>query len=72
MMVDMINMTNNTICRMIMGRKGSEENGEAEQLRDLLTKSLSLGRKFVIASTVSPRGSRFLLQKGSNLVLSSF
>ncbi|CAN6998076.1 unnamed protein product [Brassica rapa subsp. trilocularis] len=50
----MINVTNNTICRMIMGRKCSEENGEAEQLRDLLTKSLSLVRKFLIASTVGP------------------
>ncbi|KAH0926060.1 hypothetical protein HID58_018316 [Brassica napus] len=58
---EMINLTNNTICRqgrthafmrMIMGSKCSEENGEADQLRDLLTKSLSLVRKFLIASTV--------------------
>ncbi|KAH0879252.1 hypothetical protein HID58_066646 [Brassica napus] len=49
---EVINLTNNTICRMIMGRKCSEENGEAEQLGDLLTKSLSLVRKFLIASTV--------------------
>ena len=40
------------VCRMIMGSKCSEENGEADQLRDLLTKSLSLVRKFLIASTV--------------------
>nr|QWK52378.1 cytochrome P450 705A27 [Isatis tinctoria] len=49
---EMMKLTNNTICRMIMGRKCSEENGEAEQVRGLVTKSLSLVRKFLIASTV--------------------
>ncbi|VVB00646.1 unnamed protein product [Arabis nemorensis] len=49
---EMMKLTNNSICRMIMGRKCSEENGEAKKIRDLVTKSLSLARKFLIASTV--------------------
>ncbi|CAG7868083.1 unnamed protein product [Brassica rapa] len=49
---EMMKLTNNSICRMIMGRKCSEENGEAEQIRSLVTKSLGLVRKFLIASTV--------------------
>ncbi|CAN7019057.1 unnamed protein product, partial [Brassica rapa subsp. trilocularis] len=49
---EMMKLTNNTICRMIMGRKCSEEDGEAEQIRSLVTKSLGLVRKFLIASTV--------------------
>ncbi|CAH8325207.1 unnamed protein product [Eruca vesicaria subsp. sativa] len=49
---EMMKLTNNSICRMIMGRKCSEENGEAEQIRSLVTKSLSLVKKFLIASTV--------------------
>ncbi|CAN7097637.1 unnamed protein product [Brassica rapa subsp. narinosa] len=49
---EMMKLTNNTICRMIMGRKCSEENGEAEQIRSLVTESLGLVRKFLIASTV--------------------
>ncbi|KFK35936.1 hypothetical protein AALP_AA4G056300 [Arabis alpina] len=49
---EIMKLTNNSICRMIIGRKCSEENGEAEQVRDLVTKSLSLVRKFIVASTV--------------------
>ncbi|EFH67839.1 CYP705A25 [Arabidopsis lyrata subsp. lyrata] len=49
---EMMKLTNNSICRMIMGRKCSEENGEAEQVRGLVTKSLSLAKKFLIASIV--------------------
>ncbi|CAL9218409.1 unnamed protein product [Arabidopsis halleri] len=49
---EMMKLTNNSICRMIMGRRCSEENGEAEQVRGLVTKSLSLVKKFLIASTV--------------------
>ncbi|CAN7097714.1 unnamed protein product, partial [Brassica rapa subsp. narinosa] len=49
---EMMKLTNNTICRMIMGRKCSEEDGEAEQIRSLVTESLGLVRKFLIASTV--------------------
>ncbi|EOA36131.1 hypothetical protein CARUB_v10012430mg [Capsella rubella] len=50
--IEMMKLTNNSICRMIMGRRCSEENGEAEQVRGLVTESLSLARKFLIASTV--------------------
>ncbi|XP_010500623.1 PREDICTED: cytochrome P450 705A5-like [Camelina sativa] len=50
--IEMMKLTNNNICRMIMGRRCSEENGEAEQVRGLVTKSLSLVKKFLIASTV--------------------
>ncbi|CAF2081517.1 unnamed protein product [Brassica napus] len=49
---EMMKLTNNTICRMIMGRKCSEEDGEAEQIRSLVTESHGLVRKFLIASTV--------------------
>ncbi|CAF2055029.1 unnamed protein product [Brassica napus] len=49
---EMMKLTNNSICRMIMGRKCSEEDGEAEKIRSLVTKSLGLVRKFLIASTV--------------------
>ncbi|XP_010479513.1 PREDICTED: cytochrome P450 705A20-like [Camelina sativa] len=50
--IEMMKLTNNSICRMMMGRRCSEENGEAEQVRGLVTKSLSLVKKFLIASTV--------------------
>ncbi|CAN7083280.1 unnamed protein product [Brassica oleracea var. botrytis] len=49
---EMMKLTNNSICRMIMGRKCSEEDGEAEKIRSLVTKSLGLVRKFLVASTV--------------------
>ncbi|AAG27882.1 cytochrome P450, putative [Arabidopsis thaliana] len=49
---EMMKLTNNSICRMTMGRSCSEENGEAEQVRGLVTKSLSLTKKFLIASIV--------------------
>ncbi|KAJ4917674.1 hypothetical protein Rs2_03224 [Raphanus sativus] len=49
---EMMKLTNNSICRMIMGRKCSEEDGEAEQIRSLVTKSVSLAKKFLIATTV--------------------
>lgn len=50
--IEMMKLANNSICRMIMGRRCSEDNGEAEQIRGLVTKSLSLTKKFLIASTV--------------------
>ncbi|KAL9293219.1 putative cytochrome P450 [Arabidopsis thaliana] len=49
---EMVKLTNNSICRMTMGRSCSEENGEAEQVRGLVTKSLSLTKNFLIASIV--------------------
>ncbi|KAL1208930.1 Cytochrome [Cardamine amara subsp. amara] len=49
---EIMKFSNNSICRMIMGRRCSEENGEAEKFRDLVTKSFILLRKFLIASTV--------------------
>ncbi|KFK35937.1 hypothetical protein AALP_AA4G056600 [Arabis alpina] len=49
---EIMKLTNNSICRMIMGRKCSEESGEADQVRGLVAESLSLARKFLIASTV--------------------
>ncbi|XP_010508433.1 PREDICTED: cytochrome P450 705A5-like isoform X2 [Camelina sativa] len=41
---------------MIMGRSCSEENGEAERLRALATKSLSLGKKIVLGSVFKKLG----------------
>ncbi|CAN8321341.1 unnamed protein product [Cochlearia groenlandica] len=49
---EMMKLTNNSICRMIMGRECSEESGEAEQVRSLVTKSFGLVRKLLIASII--------------------
>ncbi|CAH2053174.1 unnamed protein product [Thlaspi arvense] len=43
-------LTNNTICRMSMGRSCSENNGEAERLRELVTKSFALTKKIFFAN----------------------
>ncbi|CAH2053173.1 unnamed protein product [Thlaspi arvense] len=42
--------TNNTICRMSIGRSCSEKNGEAERLRELVFKSFALTKKIFIAN----------------------
>ena len=49
---EMMKLTNNSICRMIMGRRCSEENSEAEKVEDLVIKSFSLVKKVLIANTV--------------------
>ncbi|CAG7877001.1 unnamed protein product [Brassica rapa] len=41
---------NNIICKMIMGRSCNEENGEAERVRDLVTKSTALTMKIFVAN----------------------
>ncbi|CAA0372281.1 unnamed protein product [Arabidopsis thaliana] len=43
-------LVNNIICKMIMGRTCSEENGEAERIRGLVTKSDALLKKFLLAA----------------------
>ncbi|KFK39878.1 hypothetical protein AALP_AA3G300300 [Arabis alpina] len=43
-------LTNNSICKMIMGRSCSEENGEAERVRDLVTESTALTMKIFLAN----------------------
>ncbi|XP_019093535.1 PREDICTED: cytochrome P450 705A5-like [Camelina sativa] len=43
-------LINNTICKMIMGRSCSEENGEAERVRGLVTKSDALAKKLFLAA----------------------
>ncbi|XP_010545475.1 PREDICTED: cytochrome P450 705A5-like [Tarenaya hassleriana] len=50
--MEMMKLTNNSICRMIMGTRCSEENGEAEQVRELVTKSFALTKKLLVAATV--------------------
>ncbi|XP_010514626.1 PREDICTED: cytochrome P450 705A5-like [Camelina sativa] len=42
--------TNNIICRMSMGRSCSDENGEAEIVRELLVKSTALTKKIFFAN----------------------
>nr|QWK52336.1 cytochrome P450 705A23-1 [Isatis tinctoria] len=42
--------TNNSICKMIMGRSFNEENGEAERVRDLVTESTALTMKIFVAN----------------------
>lgn len=37
---EVVNLTNNSICRMIMGKSCSEENGEAERARSVASESL--------------------------------
>ncbi|XP_010466194.1 PREDICTED: cytochrome P450 705A5-like [Camelina sativa] len=43
-------LINNSICKMIMGRSCSEENGEAEIVRDLVTESTALTKKIFMAN----------------------
>ncbi|CAN8270322.1 unnamed protein product [Cochlearia groenlandica] len=40
---------NNMICRMTMGRSCSEENGEAEKIRELIIRSFSFAKKMFFA-----------------------
>ncbi|EOA28986.1 hypothetical protein CARUB_v10025238mg, partial [Capsella rubella] len=47
---EVMKLINNTICKMIIGRSCSEENGEAEKVRDLVDKSDALGKKFFFAA----------------------
>ncbi|CAA7022399.1 unnamed protein product [Microthlaspi erraticum] len=42
-------LVNNIICKMLMGRSCSEENGEAEKVRRLVNESNSLLMKFILA-----------------------
>ncbi|CAA7012950.1 unnamed protein product [Microthlaspi erraticum] len=46
---EVMKLTNNIICRMSMGRSCSEESREAERVRDLVTKSLTLTKKVFLA-----------------------
>ncbi|ESQ47874.1 hypothetical protein EUTSA_v10022051mg, partial [Eutrema salsugineum] len=43
-------LTNNIICKMIMGRSCYEENGEAERVRDMVTESTALTMKIFVAN----------------------
>ncbi|CAD5327994.1 unnamed protein product [Arabidopsis thaliana] len=43
-------LNNNTICKMIMGRSCSEETGEAERIRGLVTESMALTKKIFLAT----------------------
>ncbi|XP_010523229.1 PREDICTED: cytochrome P450 705A5-like [Tarenaya hassleriana] len=47
---EIMKLTNNTICRMIIGRKWSEESGEANEIQDLVMKSNGVLRKILIAN----------------------
>ncbi|CAH2053250.1 unnamed protein product [Thlaspi arvense] len=42
--------TNNSTCKMILGRRCSEENGEGERVRGLITESIASTRKVLIAT----------------------
>ncbi|KAG7577948.1 Cytochrome P450 [Arabidopsis thaliana x Arabidopsis arenosa] len=43
-----IKLTNNSICKMIMGRNCLEENGEAERVRGLVTETFALFKKLFL------------------------
>ncbi|CAA7028114.1 unnamed protein product [Microthlaspi erraticum] len=45
-----VKLINNIICKMLMGRSCSEENGEAEKVRGLLTETDSFLKKFFVAA----------------------
>ena len=44
-----MNLMNNILCKMSMGRSFSEENGETEKLRGLVTESIGLMKKMFLA-----------------------
>ncbi|KAL9292055.1 putative cytochrome P450 [Arabidopsis thaliana] len=45
-------LINDSICKMIMGRNFSEENGEAEKVRGLVTESTALTKKIFMANVL--------------------
>ncbi|CAH2053249.1 unnamed protein product [Thlaspi arvense] len=47
-----IKLSNNSICKMTMGRSCSEDNGEAERVRAVASDSLALGKKIVLGSVL--------------------
>lgn len=47
-------LSNNIICKMIVGRSCSEENGEAEKARGLASESIAFGNKIVLGSMLRP------------------
>lgn len=51
---EMMKLTNNSICRMTMGKRCSEETGEAEQVRGLVSKSLDMAKKLLLANALRP------------------
>jgi cytochrome P450 len=48
--VEALKLSNNSICKMIMGRSCSEENGEAERVRALATQLDGLTKKILLAN----------------------
>ncbi|XP_010513320.2 PREDICTED: cytochrome P450 705A5-like [Camelina sativa] len=68
-------LVNNTICKMIMGRSCSEENGEAERVISLVAKSDALAKKFFLAAILRkplPKFGISLFKKELLDVLSKF
>ncbi|VVB15995.1 unnamed protein product [Arabis nemorensis] len=62
-------LTNNSICKMIMGRRCSEENGEAERVRGLVTTTFALTKKIFLASILHAPLEKLgisLFKKGDN------
>ncbi|KAL1197715.1 Cytochrome [Cardamine amara subsp. amara] len=47
---EVLKLSNNSICKMIMGRSCSEENGEAERVRALVTELDVLTKKILLAN----------------------
>ena len=47
-----IKLTNNSICKMIMGRGCLEENGEAERVRGLVTETFALFKKLFLTQVL--------------------
>ncbi|KAF2293625.1 hypothetical protein GH714_003491 [Hevea brasiliensis] len=51
---ELMKLTNNTICRMVMSTRCSEEDDEAQTCRELLEESVALAGKLVIATMLGP------------------
>ncbi|XP_010508469.1 PREDICTED: cytochrome P450 705A5-like [Camelina sativa] len=66
-------LSNNIICKMIVGRSCSEENGEAEKARSLASESIALVNKIVLGSMLRPPFKKLLtsLFRKEVMVLSS-
>ncbi|KDP43436.1 hypothetical protein JCGZ_16723 [Jatropha curcas] len=51
---ELMKLTNNTICRMVMSTRYSEENDEAEWCRELVLGSIELVGKLAVATVLGP------------------
>ncbi|XP_050211382.1 cytochrome P450 705A22-like [Mercurialis annua] len=51
---ELLKLTNNVICRMVMSKRCSEENDEAQRVRKLVVESFDLAAKMAVATMLGP------------------